>query len=82
MARVMEADEDGDGRISRDEAPERLLRGFERIDADGNGMIEKSEMEEAAKRFGEGRGRGRDGGGPGGNKKGKRPALDDETSVE
>jgi len=78
VARVMESDEDGDGRISRDEAPDRLLRGFDRIDADGSGMIDKSELEEAAKRFGEGRGRE---GGPGGRNKARRPAPDDDTSV-
>jgi len=51
IARVMEADEDGNGEISKGEAPERLSRRFDRIDADGNGSITKAELEEAAKRL-------------------------------
>lgn len=75
----MESDANGDGKISREEASERLLRGFDRIDADGSDTIEKSELEEAAKRFGEGRGRGRGrDGGPDGEKKRQRPAPDDD----
>ena len=80
---VMKADGDGDGKISKDEAPERLLRRFDRIDADGNGSIEKSELEEAAKRIGERLGRGRQGErDPGrGRKKSQRPPLDDTEGI-
>ncbi len=74
----MESDEDGDGEISKDEAPERLSRGFDRIDTDENGSITKSELEEAAKRFGQREGRGRRGGPDGERRKGrKRPESDD-----
>ena len=51
VEKMMESDTDGDGLISRDEASDRLLRGFDRIDADGNGSIDKLELEQVAKRF-------------------------------
>jgi hypothetical protein len=87
IEKAMESDTDGDGNISKDEAPERMLRGFDRIDADGNGLIEKSELEEAAKRIGQRRGRGRRGEGrpgeegPGGKRKRDRQPAPDESEV-
>lgn len=78
ISRIMESDEDGDGEISKDEAPERLSRGFDHIDTDENGSITKSELEEAARRFGQREGRGRRGGPDGERRKGrKRPESDD-----
>ena len=75
----MKADRNGDGGITKDEAPERLLFRFDRIDSDGSGSIEKRELEEAVKRLGERRGQSRHGErGPGeGRKKSQRPPLDD-----
>lgn len=67
IARVMEADKNGDGKISKEEAPERMARGFDRLDEDGDGFVSKKELEAMAARFGQGRpGGGRPGGQGGG----------------
>jgi collagen type III alpha len=38
-------DDDGDGRLSREEAPERMGPMFERMDANGDGLIDRKEIE-------------------------------------
>jgi len=38
-------DKDGDGKITKDEAPERMKENFDRIDTDGDGVIEMAEFE-------------------------------------
>ena len=43
--RIMSSDSNGDGAISRDEAPERMSDRFDTIDANGNGMLEREELE-------------------------------------
>lgn len=55
----MQLDEDGDGKISRDEAPEPMQNFFSRIDANGDGFLDEEEI--SAMR---GRGGRRGGGGP------------------
>lgn len=42
---VRRHDRDGDGRISRAEAPERMARGFDRMDANRDGAITLAELE-------------------------------------
>ena len=44
VSRLMEADADEDGRISRDEAPEPLQQRFDQMDANGDGFIEQREL--------------------------------------
>ena len=39
-----EADRDGDGKLSKDEAPDRMKEHFDRIDADKSGFIERKEL--------------------------------------
>ncbi len=56
MARLFEADADGDGKISREEAPRQLQQRFDQMDANGDGFIERREM---ARRGPGGRGRPR-----------------------
>ncbi len=42
---IKEADKDGDGKLSKEEAPERLKQAFDKIDADGDGFITKEEVD-------------------------------------
>ena len=79
IEQVMNLDKDGDNRVSRDEASERLLQRFDRIDTDGNGFVEKSELEEIANRIGRRGGQGRSGRGrPDGERpQRQRPPADD-----
>ena len=51
MDRLMEMDEDGDGLISREEAPERMGPMFERLDANDDGFIDPKEIEAVRERF-------------------------------
>ena len=59
--RFRESDTDGDGRLSRAEAPDRMLEMFDRMDADGDGYVDESEMRRSQGARGmrpSGRGRG------------------------
>jgi Ca2+-binding EF-hand superfamily protein len=53
---LMQNDQDGDGKISRDEAPEWLQPRFDRIDSNGNGFIEADELSALRNRAREGDG--------------------------
>ena len=64
LTRLLEYDLDGDDRVSRDELPERMQQRFEFMDANQDGFLDDSDMEEMMNRFRNGRGRG--GRGPGG----------------
>jgi HlyD family secretion protein len=58
---LMSMDKNGDGKVSRDEAPEQMREFFGRMDTDGDGFITAAEAAEArARRAAAG------GGGPGG----------------
>ena len=81
---MMAMDKDDDGKISEEEAPERMKAMFGRVDGNSDGFIDKSEIEAMAARMGGGRGgpgqRGgagrRGNGGNDGGQKPKRPATD------
>ncbi len=57
VERMMRFDQDGDGKISREEAPERMRQRFDRMDSNGDGVIDEDEIKAMAERF-----RGRRGG--------------------
>ena len=45
VERFLERDEDGDGRVGRDEVPEQMRQRFERIDSNHDGFIDREELE-------------------------------------
>ena len=67
--RILEFDENGDGKITKDELPERMVRILDRADTDKDGALTKAEIDAMAQNFGGGFGGrggsrgGRDGGG-------------------
>ncbi|MEE3370084.1 MAG: hypothetical protein VX346_12135 [Planctomycetota bacterium] len=69
-SRLKENDADGDGKISKDEAPENIKRFFDRMDRNKDGFIEESEVG--------GRGRDREGAGARGRDRENFPARDRE----
>ena len=66
LSRIMSNDADGDGKISKEEAPERVQQRFDSIDANGDGYLEESELQQMMQGFGnrQGRGPGNPGGRP------------------
>ena len=76
------ADKNKDGAISLDEAPERMKRGFDRIDADSSGTISEEELKSAMSKMRQrGGAKGRNKADEGKNKapqKPKRPPMDDQ----
>lgn len=73
-ARFKEADKDGDGKLSKDELPERMREHMDKIDTDGDGRASPAEMREAFRRVMENRG------GPDGPRRrpdGDKPKSDD-----
>jgi collagen type III alpha len=81
-----ELDGDGDGKISKDEAPDRMKERFDQIDGNGDGFIDKAEQEALvqmmrrrfAERQGQGQRRERDADqGQGETEKPKRPPVEE-----
>jgi hypothetical protein len=62
----MESDKDGDGKVSKEEVPERMAAFFDRIDGNSDGFIDADEAAEARRRQAERRAAGPGGGAPGG----------------
>ena len=60
-AQLRNMDENGDGKITRDEMPEQMQQRFDRMDANGDGAIDEAEIEAMSNRFrgGQGQPRGR-----------------------
>lgn len=50
VARIMESDKNGDGKLTKQEAPERMAERFEQMDADKDGFVDKAEIEARFKR--------------------------------
>ncbi len=58
IERLKQADTDGDGKISKEEAPERLQAAFDRIDEDTDGFLGADELRKMAEQRGRGGRRG------------------------
>lgn len=72
---LMQYDADGDGKISRDEAPEWLRGNFDSADTNSDGLLDSAELRALRQQRGGGPGglgRGPGGGGPGGGAPGGR----------
>jgi len=52
MERFAQSDANGDGRIEKNEVPERMAVFFDRLDANGDGAVDKEELEAVADRMG------------------------------
>lgn len=48
--RIMQSDADGDGRISEAEAPQQMVNQFARVDQNGDGFLDESEIDAFASR--------------------------------
>ena len=48
---MLQNDTDGDGKISKAEAPERMQGFFDNLDSDGDGFVTQTEMEAMSKRW-------------------------------
>lgn len=77
--RIMERDTDEDGKVSKEEAGERMAAFFGRMDSDKDGFLTRKEVEDMAKQFSGGGGGSYRGSGRGQPPKSKdnRPAFDD-----
>jgi hypothetical protein len=69
---LMASDKDGDGRVSKAEAPEQVAENFDRWDSNTDGFIDKEEIAAARERFRQQRGNG----GPNGGDRPRRPATE------
>ena len=47
----MQYDKDGDRKVSREEAPERMQQFFDRMDTNGDGQLDAQEIAEMRKRM-------------------------------
>ena len=51
LERLKQADANGDGKLSKDEAPERMKENFDRIDANSDGQLDQEELRRMASRI-------------------------------
>jgi hypothetical protein len=86
-------DRDGDGKLSRDEAPEPMRDSFSQLDTNGDGFIDAAELSALQKRSGRGGGgagargqragaRSQDEGGRGKREEGRGPRAGGEPNLQ
>ena len=73
QARLKEADANGDGKLTKDEAPPMLRERFDRIDANSDGVLDETEIRQMFQRLREGGDRPA---GQGEGRRGRRPDAD------
>ena len=72
MKKIMSQDKNDDGKISKEEAPERMTAMFDRVDGNSDGFLDETELEAMASRLsGRNRGQGAGGRRGGGDDSGK-----------
>lgn len=54
IERIMQSDANGDGKISKDEAPEKLQTRFDRLDANRDGFLDQAELKRSVERVSRG----------------------------
>jgi len=52
VERMMESDSNGDKKISKSEAPDRLKERFDRVDSNSDGFVDEAELKAMTERFG------------------------------
>jgi EF hand len=77
----MANDANGDGKLSREEASERMKEHFDENDTNGDGFIDEAEIAAMRERFRQGGGRGGPGGAGGGGDRPQRPGSDGATAA-
>lgn len=73
MAYLMQQDKNGDGKLSKEEAPERMRENFAQVDANGDGQADEKELRQMAERFTRGGGPRPEGRRPDGDPAMRRP---------
>ena len=73
LAYLMQQDKNGDGKLSKEEAPERMRENFAQVDADGDGQADEKELRQMAERFARAGGQRPDGRRPDGDPAMRRP---------
>ena len=80
-ARLLESDKNGDGKLSKEELPERMQQMFDRLDSNADGFIDKTEINAMANQMrqrggGQGRPPGEGGQRPEGGNRPQRPPTE------
>ena len=78
LRRLKEADKNGDGKISKEEAPDQMKDRFDRIDANGDGQLDETEIKAMLERMRDFGGRRPEGGRPEGRPAGRPESKPEE----
>ena len=73
IERLKAADANKDGKLSKEEAPDRMKENFDRIDANSDGFLDETELKQMAERMREAFGNRPEGAGPPRRPEGEKP---------